>query len=322
MYVTWLGFALSQAVASDVGHYHPDVVAQRSVTFGRAAAAAGPSFENAQNQLRIVGEEIAELEQGVLLLGADAPHETQIWSEGVRKEVTGRFLQIQRHVDLLQDDYSRVFGEALDRALASVGSSKDVRECKSSGGIQSIMRRGGVNTCDGEDLNAPLVAAIDADKRLIADIDEINGVPWPQLTVDGKPQPVAALTGKTRWVSSGAVVPVYASGSVKRRQDVLDRELAPLADLMSQGDSSAIERGRQLRFAYENEMALDGDILWTAAQLALEKAEKKGGALTEVGVCANPVSMGGCVGEDVTAQVLEILAADRKFLKTVAALGD
>jgi hypothetical protein len=53
--------------------------------------------------------------------------------------------------------------------------------------------------------------------------------------------------------------------------------------------------------------------------ITLERAQRRGGP-EAVGVCPVPVALGGCEGEDATPVVLETLAADRRFLKSVSGL--
>ena len=100
------------------GHYHPDGVAGRSETFAAAADALGPQFEQAQKQLTRAGASLQEMEIGGGLVGARLDSSFRDWANEQRKLITGQFIQIQRHVDVLQDDVGRVFTEALDRAVS------------------------------------------------------------------------------------------------------------------------------------------------------------------------------------------------------------
>ena len=305
---------LPAASAADAGHYHPDAVAAKSALFVEAAGAMGPAFDEAQSELTRLGAALETLDAGVLLLGERAPDALRDWAGETRKRTTGWYLQIQRHVGLLQEDFSGEFGGALARALEA--QEGPVQECGATG-IAAIM--GGKKQCPGADLNATLAEQLDQDPQLQAFVAEIADVPWPQSTVSPRTWAPVAITGTERWVSADAVLSRFASGALDRRAADLEAALEPLEEGLERGEPGAVERGQGARDAYAGALAADGALLWEAMAGALTKAEKKGGP-AGVGVCPVPASLGGCEGEDATRAVLDTLAADKRFGKAVAPL--
>ena len=106
------------SLAQPVGYYHPDDVAARSKVFVAAAEQMAPAFDAAQQKLGGLGRGLQTLEVGDALLGTRVPADFADWSRAQRKAVTVQFLQVQRHVDLVQDDFGGVFGAALERACS------------------------------------------------------------------------------------------------------------------------------------------------------------------------------------------------------------
>lgn len=300
------------ALAGTPGFYHPDDVAKASAAFRGASEAIGPAFEAKSMEVERAGGALEDLETATLLLGKDAPPDALKWAEDTRRQVTGQAMRIQKHVDLLQEDYGKVFGEALGRAVPGVTKGYDAKECKA--GTMMGMR---VNTskCVGEDLNGALAKALDADARLKSELAGIAAVEWPSVTLPSAKQPVVALTGTTRWVDGAALADAHLTAYMAARRDDLDREVGPL--LEDGNTPENVKKAQQARAAWD---ALIGDAGGTyRAALTTSLTKQK---LTDVGWCANPRSLGGCAGEDVTRQVLDALAADKKFQKAMAGFAE
>lgn len=309
--------ALSAALAAPAGHYHPDSVAAGSARFVAAADQLGPAFDRAQQSLTRLGAAAEDLDAAVLLLGDRAPDDLGAWAQQVRKRIAAGYLSTQRHVDLVQQDFSDEFGAALARALEAESADYDLKECGRTG-ISAMM--GGKSDCAGADRNAALAARLDADPALQAFTTELATIPWPTVEVPERTGPPVALTGTARWVAAEALIDRYAEAAVAARAEALEDELDPLLDDIEAGDPAAIAEGQAARDRYAQALAADGAVLWTAMEITLGKAAKKGGP-AEVGVCAVPASLGGCMGEDATGAVLQALADDRRFDKAVGRMG-
>ncbi len=308
-----LALLLAAALAAPAGHYHPDNVAAKSRVFASAAEASGPAFEAAQDALGRVGRGLAQLEIGAALLGDRAPAGFDAWATGIRRTATGQYLRLQKHVDLLGDDYSRVFGDALTRAVAA--EKGDLVECTGGSGIQALMRRPGATACPGEDRNGALARRIDADAELSKAVAAINAVPFPEVGVEPKTWAPATVTGAARWFDVATVARKAAGPALERDAQALEAALAPLESGIDAGDAAAVAEAERARAAYEAALATHGAALLEAAAKALDKA-----GLSDVGACPNPASLGGCAGADATKDVLAALLADKKFVKVAEGL--
>lgn len=306
------------ALAGPAGYYHFDDIAAQSKRFSEAAEAMGPAFDKAQTTLGKIGRDMEDLERNTALLGTDA---LDGWYASTQRSITGQYLQIQRHVDLLQDDYNNIFTEAAGRAIEQVGARYDLSECTRSGGVSSMLRRstsgGSSGGCKGEDVNAQIAAAIDSDSALAADVREINAVPWPEIVVEPAAQAPHPVTGTARYVSLTALANTYLDARADKRLEAFEDALSPLEDGLDSGDEAAIAEAARLKEAYRAGLAEDGAALQAALLKSLAKAGKKLPGFTEVGLCANPEGLGGCTGEDITASVMALLRDDGKFQKAI-----
>jgi hypothetical protein len=300
------------ALAQPVGHFHPDDVAARSKVFVGAAEKMGPAFEGAQQELGALGRGLQELEIGAAVLGARVPGGFADWSTAQRRTVTGQFLQVQRHVDLVQEDFGGVFGTALSRALDAEGGA--LKECTKGTGVQALMRRPGAG-CPGEDRNGALARALDADTSLQGDVTEILDIPFPALGVDERAWAPVPLTGAARWVSAAGLANRFAGAALEREAAALEVQLAPLEARIAAGDATAVAEAAKARDGYEAALATAGTSLLDAATKALDKA-----GAGDVGVCPNAAAFGGCAGEDASKALLQTLAADKRFTKVAAGL--
>jgi len=309
----------SAAAAAPTAYYHPDNVAEKSTLFADSAKRSGDAFDKAQQSVGRLGAALEDLEIGVALLGKDAPAELRTWAEATQKAGMGQFLVMQHFVDAIQDDYSGAFEAALKRALPTVTGGKGVAVCKPSGPRMGPGGGGASRTCEGEDLNAALAKAIDADAALKAGLDEIMSRAWPSVSVQPAPQPVVALTGTTRWISAATLTEAFLQDRVTARREALDDAQAGLEERIDAQDAEAIAEAGRLKAAYLDGLGEDGAALRAAASEALARAAKSGAGPAEVGVCANPVALGGCPGEDVTEAALSALRADKKLPRTLEA---
>lgn len=312
-----LGLVLpTGALADDAAWYHPDDVASHSAVFQAAAEDLAPRYQDLESTLRRLGPPMEALELGASLAGDALPKDTRSYAADTRLAATAAHLKAQKHVDFVQEEYSRVFGEALQRALTTVGQGLDVRECGSGGGVAALVGRG--RSCAGKDINVALAAALDQDARLKADVAAINALPWPTVDVPGAPQPVIPLTGQGGWVQLAPLAKAVWADRLQERADDLDRALAPLDDALEGGDPAALASAREERAAYDAALAADGQVLLALVGELLERKSSKGGA--DVGVCVNPPALQGCPGADRTDEIIALVAADRRLRKGLDAL--
>lgn len=311
--------ALALATAASAGEpawYHPDEVAAQSAVFQAAAGELGPRYQALEDSLRRLSRPLEDLELATALAGDRLSRDTRAWAEQTRRTALAGHLQAQRHVDYVQDEYGRIFGAALQRALPTVSGGATARECASGGGVQAMMGRGAA--CEGVDLNPALARALDADPLLADEVARLNALPWPQVQVEPAPQPALALTGTGGWVQLAPLARALWPDRLERRTDDLDRELAPFEDALDAGDEAALASAREARARYEAALAADGEVLLALVAEALEKKARKGGA--DVGACVNPVALGGCPGQDRTEEIIGLIGQDRRLQRGLAEL--
>jgi len=306
----WIILA-SSGLAGTPAFYHPDDIAAASKRFAEASEAIQPRFERGQEAVARTTAGLADLEVAVALLGPDVPAGLASWAQLTRRQVTGQYLRLNKHAELVQEDFSKVFLDALGRAMPRVAAGKDPVECKATG-VEAMMRR---TSCKGEDLNPALAAAIDSDGQLGRDIASILSVEWPTIAVEPAPQPVVPVTGSASWVDLGRLARTLIPGRLAVRLDALERALEPLDDGLAAKDPAAIEAAGKKKQAYTEALAGDGALFRAAVA---EAAGRVKALPPELGLCASPAVLGGCAGTDATDAVIAALKADKKFQKAVA----
>lgn len=308
---------VATALSSEPAWYHPDDVAVASEVFARSASETAARFDAIQRRLEDAGNVLTRLDVNVSICGTRATPEFRDWAIQLRKQVTGQYLRLQAYVDVLTADYESTFEAALERATAALSSTYNLKVCKAP----RIMGPPGTGSCQGKSLNAELGARLDRDAVLQKEVQEILSIPWPELTLEARPQAVLPVTGTARYIDMDALVGTFLGTEVDGARDALQRDLEPLEADMKESDDPAVrarttEQARALRDQYEKRLAQVGDRLFTALEPALVRAAKKG-APDQVGVCANPKRAGACQGEDVTATLLPLLEQDKKLARAL-----
>ncbi len=308
----------SSPAGAEPGSYHPDYVAPHSQLFARAGGETASRFDQVQVELDAASSALSQLDRDVALCGARADKSLKSYAAGLRKETAHSFHVLQAFVDVLTQDFEQTFGAALERALPAVEAEYEVSECKAQG-VYALMGR---NNCAGKDLNPLLAQRMDADEALKAAVEEILTVPWPQLELTGQPQAAIPITGQERVLRMAPLVEALYAQQVKAVQSRLEEAMEGVEAVMEESDDQdekkkALAEGQALRALYEQEMAARGEVLMNALAKSLTKLEKKGAA-GQVALCPNPEALGGCQGQDVTAELLPLLQADRRLVKTLA----
>jgi len=315
MYITasiasiWLVSAAAAGTAPSAAYYHPDDIAAKSARFAAASESMGPKFAAGEKEIAQLGKAADRLEIGTALLGPAASPDLHAWSSATRRQLSGQYLRLQKHVGLLQDDFSTVFGAALTRALPAASAGKTVKPCSASK-VAAMMGR---SDCEGESLNAALAAAIDKDAQLQKELTDILGVEWPVVELAPATQAVVPVTGADHWVSIWAVAEKFQSAKLAERENTLQATLEGLAEGIEAKDAAALASAQAAKKSWEGALSADGEALRAAVVATM--ARQKGAPTW--GWCANPKSLGGCPGEDVTTSVIEQLAADKKFQKAL-----
>ena len=306
MLLALLGFSLAAAP----GYYLPADVAAASKLFNDTSTKMAPRFETAQDQVSKVSGALGDLDVGVSMLGTKAPAGMPEWAATTRRTLTGQYLRLARLLSKMQDDYSGVFSSAMERVLPTATAGYAAKECGNTG----VMAQFHHNSCEGENLNPRLAAAMDQDAELQKALAEIQAVEWPTIDIAPQSWAVVPLTGAARYVQLAPLAHALFQAHLDARQAQLEEAAAPLEDALAAKDPAAIQQAGKLKDQWRANLGTDGMAWMPVLTEALGRLEKKKGGPAEVGLCANPANLGGCPGEDVTAQVIGLLQADKKFL--------
>jgi hypothetical protein len=301
------------------GFYHPADVAAASARFGEAQGQLMGPLEERQGAARTVSGALRSYREGLDLLGDRAPvahHERLDELEG---QYLRQFEALQRFADSLIGDFDGAFTAALDRALvAHPDAAVCAREIAVGPKVPGLGGRTQANpACAGDDLNATLAAAIDADAALIAALGPVLGRRWPELGVDRSTMAVVGEGERyvhvQRLISAGAG---NALRAIEREDDEarvhIEASLEDGADAAElqrlQGDGSLIAANTASKRAALAKPVLD------ASDAALAKWGASEGA---VGWCAQPDVLGGCAGVDQTEALVPRLLEHKKVLKAL-----
>lgn len=300
---------VSMALAEAPLWWTEDGITRNSALFGRAQARDAQAYEVAQKQLDAAKRATGAVELADALLPADPARAKYL--EALDRSLSGQFLRLQKHSDLLGEDYSRMFGAAVERAVPLVAKGGTVTECTKLSKVEAMMGKG--PRCEGTDISARVAATIDEDKVLQGQVADLLTVDWPAIELKGEPQVASALTGAERTVDVAAVARAARGAELRELDDAREAAIEELnADLASTDPSvqkAAIKKGEAVRDTWRAGVAALGTKLWPEVKKKLEKAAKKGGP-AKVALCGNPAGLGGCGLPDATRDVVELLAVE------------
>jgi hypothetical protein len=314
------------AIGAPGGFWHPDDLASLSERYRTSAEQLQGPFEAQSSRAEQLAAALRQYREGLDLLGSRAPAPERERLEQLEKVFQRQHATLQVFADRLVADYDGAFMDAVGRAVAARGG--EVVECEATlaqgggpGGrvLPGVPSRRVPNPdCAGEDLNAALAAAVDADGALEAQVAEILGRDWPEVGVE--PAAQAPVGGGERWIEvrdlmmAGAREPLQA---IDRRDDeargrieaaieqgaTVDqlREMAPEAERIESETAAA-------------RAALAGPVLAVAEARIAKKWSSEPG----VGWCANPGPLGGCIGQNATRELVSRLLDDKKVAKALA----
>lgn len=281
-------------------------ITSASALFAKAQARDAVGYEAVQTSLARARKAVGDLELGTALLAEDAARTA--YAGRLDRSLSGQFLRVQKHVDLLGTDYSRVFGAAVERALPSVAPGQTVIQCTQISQVEAMLGKG--PRCPGTDISGKVAAAIDADPALQSQIGSILSVDWPTIAVEGEVQAPVALTGTERSVSAAVLARALRPDELRQLDDDRAVALEQLSDALNGDDRAAkraaVAEGEAVAARWRAGVAALGKKLWPDVKKKLEKAARKGGP-AGVALCANPESLRGCGLPDATDAVVELL---------------
>jgi hypothetical protein len=308
----------SAAFADEPGFYHPDFVGPHSQLFQKASAHVAEQFGAIEGEMARVSPFLVDLDEGAVLCSERAPDGFISYAAELRRESSGQTARVQAFVDTLVDDFEVTFGGAMERVLEAATTGFEVELCKAEG-VHALMGR---SQCEGEDLAPRIGAAMDRDTELMADVDEILELPWPEFEIEGRLQPVVPITGIGAYLRLDMVKDALLTARIAEAKARHAAAMEAIEADLEEGETQAVrdaalQKAEDYRAIYERDMASIGEEAFDALEASLLRLQKKGKAPGAVGVCANPQGLGGCGGEDVTETVLPSLLEDKKLLKTL-----
>lgn len=319
--IAWL-VALGTAHAG--AFYHPADVSAASARFAEAQQTAGTAFQARQERSDALAAALVHYETAIDLLGDRdvAAHRTR---HTTLRTAFGRQQAVLRATasDFL-DAFDAAFSDALARAL----DGRDAEVCQpDAGGLRMGPRfaRGERTTCEGDDLNAELATAIDADPALGRDLEALLAMAWPAFDL-----PTEAVAA----VGDGAATldplgTLQTSDSARAALTAIDRAdddaRLPLQAAIEEGITEADVPTLKAQAASitaataASRAALASPVLDTIEATAA-KLDKKGAAPT-VAWCPQPEIFGGCTPEPVDADCTETILTHPKVAKALDRAG-
>lgn len=315
--MTFLLALILCAPAQAGGFWHPMDVGAESEAFGRLTEGTMGPFEERSQVAAQTAQALVNYQLAIDLLGSRAPEGEQARLDALEKQFNRDKAVLEAFAGALIEDVDTTFRAAVDRALSEVEG--EVVECEreivSGPQVPGMRPRTEKNPdCTGDDLNARIAKALDQDAELSAAIDEILALQWPDFDIATETRPAAGPEGK--WV---AVRPLFVQGAPKALAQIdRDDENARLPF------QSAIENNAEpaelKRLAKEAEAITEQTAARRAAlaEPVLAASEKTLGKWGEsVGWCANPVSLGGCSGDNATKDLVGKLLAEPRVEKSL-----
>jgi hypothetical protein len=298
------------------GFYHPNDVAAASQRFAEAQSQLMAPLEGRQQQARELSNALRSYREGLDALGGQAPQAQREHLEQLEADYLRRFEALQRFADTLVDDFDAAFSASMERALAAhPGAAACVREVAVGPRVPGMAGRTQRNPeCTGSDLNAAVAAAIDADEQLAAALPGVLGRPWPELSLPATPQ--APVGGEGRYLHVQALLTAGAGAALRAiDRDDDDERMAIEARLEDGADAAEVAQlqkmGEQIAASTASKRAALAHPILEASNKALAKRGEP------VGWCVQPERLGGCVGDDASAELVPALLADKKVAKAL-----
>ncbi|HHO51368.1 MAG TPA: OmpH family outer membrane protein [Deltaproteobacteria bacterium] len=321
MLIPLTSVALAQPVEGEpVGHYHPDDIAPRSELFVTASEQLSALSDTRGRELQQLATALQHYREALDLLGDTAPLGELERLGDLEQDFHRQEAVLQQFTDELIEDFSGAMVEAMEQAAASHGQTQRcVARIAEGPRVPGMPGRTKANPeCLGEDLNAAIASAMDANEPLRAVVEEVLQRPWPEIVISVEAQPpIATGSGQpSRWLLVRDLL-VAGARDALRDLDRSDDEARTEIEAALESDDPDLEALKRRVAEIEATTARRRAEL---AQPILEVAEErmlrwKGEPTT--GWCANPRILGGCTQQDASAELVSRLLDDRKFAKTL-----
>ena len=313
----WLLALITTAIAGPTGYYHPFDLGQASELFREASNGAMIGMEDQSRAAVLVSRNLRTYRQSLDLLGDRAQAEDIQRLTEIEKEYNREFAVLQAFADTVIEDVDSEFQAAVQRAITTLGATAVMCEKEIPDGPRVPGMRGRTKLnpeCTGEDLNAGLAEALDADPLLKTAVTEITAMTWPTITVPTQPgKPV----GGPRYLDVRDFFFVGARDVMATidREDNDARMVFEAAIEEGEDLKALLESGKKVTAATAAKRAALAEPVFVAVDGILAKWVGKGEKPT--GWCANPAAFGGCDGEEDSKSLTDRLLAEKKVAKAL-----
>ena len=300
------------------GFYHPIDIAGESTMFVDAAEQSTKPMEALNRTLGGLSAALIAYEEALDLLGDAAPDDERERLTQLRTEYNREFAQLQAFADAVVEDFDAEFTSAMERAMRPHADAQVCERMVAAGralpGMPARMEKN--PACKGEDLNAAIAAAMDADPALKQAVSEITSATWP--TVDLTPTPQAPVGPTEAWIDVRSFIGALAGDRLRQISREDDRDRAEFEMSIAEGASKEelaryVQEAEQLTLRTAQARAEVAAPLLESAEAVLEKWSSKGKPAT--GWCVNPAVLGGCSGAAADADLVQALIDDKKVQK-------
>lgn len=325
------------ALAGEPGHFDRDEVVAASQAFRGVASASTAALEPRERGLTRTDQALADLDLSLALTrGSLGASHHDLWVARLDERSTRfgqEFETLQGQLTAMSVGFEEAFEAALVRATEGMAADGvPVSECAPKpallGGIPQPGQASSASSCPGENRSPQVAKRWDADPELKAALAAIDPAAFQDVTLYEDAQPALALGAGSgpMWLHPAALVEqlpeaIELIDAVDRRaSEGRERLLEARSEIGADdpdGRKKIVERARGVRGWAEDHKAAVGSTLWSALERLRKKGKKAG--WSSVGVCLNPAGWNGCGGEDVTVEVAEVLLADKKLARELAA---
>ena len=310
-----LSTLMAFAEPSDKGYYNETEISKSSTLFAEAAKVSAPQFAQAESTIREHAGIIKVMETNIAILNDE---ELKAGFTQNQKYMLGYRMQVSKHASMLTEDYDKEFSAAMERAIEGLEFDGTLSVCEGQA-IHAMM--GTAPKCDGTSFSQSIAQTMDNDSELQSAIKSINAVPWPTTNIEQKSMNVVEITGKDGYINLQTFVEQMMGQRMQVHQQWLERQNDALIEGLETGDKEAYKKAEANRALYLERLSADGEQLFIALQKYAAKRGKKYPVVNSVGFCGNIKELGGCTGNDVTAEVLTILKSDRYWAKVKSKSG-
>lgn len=169
------------------------------------------------------------------------------------------------------------------------------------------------NSCKGTDISPSIAEKLDKNQDLQAGIDEVMKREWPTSSLPTKQFSTIPLTGTQYFISLDVFSQTLFGKKIANHHQWYQEQYQTLDTSTEEGKEGA----KTLYGEFEQRLQQDKNTIEKALKVLIKKRKKKDPRYTALGYCGNPTELGGCLGTDITQDVLKELVEYKKSKKII-----